>query len=127
MSNFAIKVQYVAERQKLDLKKAHGKGLVGEKFVMDALSTKYLHWSYEQERRVFDRIHGRAKIGGLYFCDFDDNIKLQSVYIGARSKVPSKEVTVALGALTKTVQIHTTRLAFQTYEVCLQKSFKLQK
>jgi hypothetical protein len=125
--DYAIKVKYVTERIKLDLKKAHGAGQVAEQFVIDALSTKYIHWVYEQERRVFHRIHNRTPVGGLYFCDFDENIKLHSVYIGCRSKVTGVQVADALGALAKTVQVHTTRLAFQTYEVCLQQSLKLQK
>jgi hypothetical protein len=127
LENQTTKVQYVDARLKLDFVKDVKLGSVGEKFVHDALSRKFVHWAYEEERRLFTRLDTRSAIGGLYFFDFEADLALKHVYISPRSKVTSAEVFDALGDLAKTVQVHTTRLAFQTYEVCLQRSLKLQK
>lgn len=124
---FAQQVRYVTERPRIALLKERKAGTLNETFMTKVLCTKYIHWQYEQEWRLFLPIDSREKVNGLFFEGFGSDIELAKVFIGPLSTTTSAEITEALGDLAKRVQINTTRLGFQTYEVRLQKSFRLQK
>lgn len=124
---FPQKVSCVSERRRLDLQKDYAAGLLNTDFIIEALSSKYLHWQYEQEWRLFLGIQDRESIDGLYFESFGTDMALKKVFIGAMSDLSSVEIKAALGSLSKTVQIITTRLSFHNYEICIQKELKRQK
>jgi len=90
-----------------------------------ATHTKFKHWEYEQERRVFVTLND-ADENGRFFKDFDKEIVLREFIIGARSKLTSAEVKEAQGD-NGSIDIITTRLAFNSYKIVRQKRSDLQK
>lgn len=58
------------------------------------LNTKFSHWSYEKEWRIFADL--KENIDGLYYYDFSDNsnsvLKLKEVIIGLRSNLTPVEI-----------------------------------
>ncbi len=74
------------------------------------LSTKFSHWSYEKELRIFiplDRkdIFGlnSKKIDDLYYLEFSDKLELKEVIVGVRFFINPDEIKAGQ-KLTKVVQ-----------------------
>ena len=62
----------------------------GRKFMMKCLSTKFSHWSYEEEYRVFVGLN--TQHNGLYFMDYSDELILKQVIAGLNSSVLRSEI-----------------------------------
>jgi hypothetical protein len=60
------------------------------------LSTKFKHWEYEQEVRIWVQLSDEED--GLYYCDFGERLKLVEVVAGANCTVPRNAIVRALGA-----------------------------
>lgn len=93
--------------------------------VMKFLYTKYAHWRYEKEVRCFITLEDKDPENGLYFADFNDNRRLTTVIVGARSRIKKADVYGALGDLAPTVETFKARLAFKTFRVVRQNDAKL--
>jgi len=65
--------------------------------------------------------------GGLYFFDFNDQVRLREVIVGAESDVYRAEVLSALGEAAEGIRIRKARLAFKTFEVVEQRRQYLWK
>jgi hypothetical protein len=63
--------------------------------VNKVLFTKYEHWAYEEEIRVWGPLQNEEN--GLHFFEFDDKLKLVEVIIGAKSTVTERSIVRALG------------------------------
>lgn len=63
--------------------------------MQQILFTKYEHWAYEQEIRVWALLQNEEN--GLHYLEFDDKLKLVEVIMGARSTVTERSITRALG------------------------------
>ena len=89
---------------------------VGKQFITQLLTTKFAHWSYEDEFRFF---MSRTTIepDGLAYIDFSEHIKLSEVLIGARCDLAEADVSAALGEHSASVAIHKVREAFRSFEV----------
>jgi hypothetical protein len=83
------------------------------------LFTKYSHWSYEEEVRLFANLD--TKVGGLYFKNFDDSFTLAEVQVGYHSDVTRSEISQALGHLESSVDVFKVRPAFQSFEMVRNK------
>ncbi len=81
------KVKYVAERlarETLDQPDCNEK----------LLTTKFNHWSYEQERRlIIDLNSNSINGGGLRFEDFNEDMALKEVYIGCKSELEFSNIS----------------------------------
>jgi hypothetical protein len=86
--------------------------------------TKYDHWAYESEWRVFLRVSEPDPVTNFYFEPFSDNIHLREVIIGARSTITSDRIRKIAPV---DIKIQTARLAFSKFEVTQQKAKLLQK
>lgn len=64
-------------------------------FVRKVLFTKFSHWRYEDEIRVWRSV--KDPPSPLNFVDFCENLKLVEVIVGARSTVTKQAVIQALG------------------------------
>src|SRR3954449_3521111 len=95
-----------------------------ERHMLAMLSTKYLHWQYEQEMRVFTNLQERDRETGLYFAGFSEHLELREVIVGHRSDLRRDELRDAIGDLTTRVKVHKARLAFNTFTVVRQRSEK---
>jgi hypothetical protein len=93
--------------------------------IMKWLSTKYAHWRYESEGRVFVPLNRTERRGGLHFVKLGETVILKTVIVGARSEVTRQEVSSALGDLAASVEAFKARLAFGTFKVVRQKNDEL--
>ncbi len=73
------------------------------------LYTKYLHWQYEDEYRVWLELSTCTKESFLgremFFQSFSDHLVLREVVIGARSCLTREQVSKALGGHTVGVEV----------------------
>lgn len=123
-----IKVQYRSKRGKVDIEavvKAGGED--EQRMMLEALSTKFIHWRYEHEQRLFTGLdHNTVTDAGLYFVDFGPSLVLRQVIVGAKSDITRAEVTEALGDMAD-VETFKARLAYQTFRVVKNQNAKLWK
>ena len=121
------KVEYDTERTIEETKKLIKDRTTDLKGVTRMLSTKFKHWEYEAEWRAYLNLHKKDPVTGLYFYNWTDSIKLTGVLIGAESKVKRADVTAVLRELASDVELLNMRLAFTSFDVCLQNDKTLWK
>lgn len=83
-------------------------------------ATKYRHWSYEEEMRMFVHIRGSDRSVPL-FREFDDELILAEVIIGARCPVTPAHMVLFLDNLAPSVDVYKARLAFKCFRVVRQR------
>lgn len=93
--------------------------------LMRFLFTKYSHWRYEAEVRMFVNLRDIVPENGLYFGQFADELRLVTVIVGAQSNVTRLALRDALGDLAPSVKVLKARLAFRTFRVVRQRQEKL--
>jgi Protein of unknown function (DUF2971) len=93
---------------------------VGERFLEDVLSTKFSHWRYEQEMRLFVQLDSSTEQDGLYFYNFSSDLALSEVVVGSLSTVSRRELSDALGDVSDTTVCRKARLAFRSFKVVEQ-------
>lgn len=79
--------------------------------------TKYDHWSYEKESRVFGTLGTPDSDTGLYFKGFDNDIELKEVTVGYQSKISRRDLDDCLGGLVGLVETYKVRPAFNSYNM----------
>ena len=85
---------------------------------VDQLSrTKFDHWWYEDEMRVFVKLDDKVKESGLYYYPFDDSVVLREIVLGPRCTLPMKSIEALVASFVPTVRIVQSRLAFSAFEV----------
>jgi hypothetical protein len=82
------------------------------------LLTKFKHWEYEQEYRVY--IELEEQVDGFFFSDFSDQLKLEQVIVGDRSNITRDQVSGVLGELESDVEAFKARAGFTKFEVVKQ-------
>jgi hypothetical protein len=82
-------------------------------------TTKFSHWSYENEFRGVIRLK-EADSRGLYFFHFGENLELREVIVGPNCTISRAEVREALNGLDE-VECFSSRLAFGSYRVVRQQ------
>jgi Protein of unknown function (DUF2971) len=90
------------------------------------LSTKFSHWKYEAEWRIFAGFD-TPDVRGNYFIDFSDQLKLVGVIVGPRSKVSRDELRRAFkfAKLNPAPTAFKSRLAFKSFRVVKQRAESL--
>lgn len=124
---FLMQVQYQSKLHPDLVTAARGKSAEGESAVLKLLSTKYSHWRYEREVRMFVDLENHNKEGDLYFYNFDEDLKLTDAIVGARSEITRHQLTEALGDLSQSVITTKARLAFRSFNVVRQRKASLWK
>jgi hypothetical protein len=124
-----VPVQYRPKRLRPDpqaIKEMAAEGPAAHAMMLKLVTTKFSHWRYENEHRLFVQLEEKnAK--GLYFCDFSDKLSLQEVIVGCIPTITRAEVSRALGRKAKEVAVVKARLAFQSFRVVRQKRNALWK
>lgn len=77
--------------------------------------TKYEHWRYEEEIRIWATLNERS--GNYYFYDYGDTVRLVEVIVGAGSSVSERKILQALGQYRSGVRILKARLAYDAFRV----------
>ena len=88
----------------------------GKDLMMKILATKFSHWSYEKEYRVFTPLENE-EIDGLYYINFSDQLKLSEVIVGVRSCVTRAQIEDALGEVAGSVEVFKVRADFRAFVV----------
>jgi len=88
--------------------------------IKDMLATKFDHWKYETEISSFLALPVPDD-KGLYFAEFDKNIVLREVVVGAHSEVTTKQVIEACKNRYNP-KIRHARLAFNSFRVVEQRN-----
>lgn len=116
------KVRYTTMRLNAQVEVIEGGGADAQREMLKVLSTKYKHWSYESEVRLFTRLQDRDPDTNLFFADFSRQMTLKEVIVGPLSTITPDELRQALGHLARRVQVYKARLAFKTYTVTRQRN-----
>ncbi|ATC93492.1 DUF2971 domain-containing protein [Pseudoalteromonas tunicata] len=112
------KIDYVGER-------FHLPQIPKEDDMKRLLETKYSHWSYEQEHRLWDEL--KNKEGAHYFRYFDKDLLLKQVIVGHKSDITRDELNTALGSLTSECETFKARPAYNTFDMVKQKDDRFWK
>jgi hypothetical protein len=84
-------------------------------FTRTALFTKFKHWEYEKEIRVWELLQNAED--GFNFVSFGENLRLVEVILGARSALGRAQILDVLGPLAKSVKIGKARAAYNQFEM----------
>jgi hypothetical protein len=91
------------------------------RLVDQLLSTKFSHWSYEDEYRLFtSRVSPEAD--GTHYLDFSGTLRLSKVIVGARCPLARAELAQELGDLADTVEVFKARPAFKSFKMVRQQN-----
>jgi hypothetical protein len=82
------------------------------------LWTKFDNWAYEEEIRIWASLDEHED--GIYYKDFDDNVRLKEVIAGARCTVPEHAFQRALKPFPSVKPVKA-RAGFKKFEVVLDK------
>ena len=111
-----FKVKYVRDRLPIN-------GGIDEKRMLEFLTTKFIHWAYEQEYRLFISLEDDED--GLYYADFSDNLKLRQIIVGCQSDVTRAELDAVIKGINSDIEIFKTRPAFRSFKIVRNKNDKL--
>ena len=89
--------------------------------------TKYAHWRYEREVRVFSNLSEIDRETGLYFADFSNDFRLREVIVGAQSNITRAELDHALGVFDGGIKTMKARLALKSFRVVRQRAEAMWK
>jgi hypothetical protein len=108
------------------MKEMEAEGPAAHEMMLNLVATKFSHWHYENEQRLFVELKDEDA-RGLYFCDFSGDLTLREVIVGSASTISRIELKRALGRSISGVTIFKTQLAFQSFRVIRQKPDSLWK
>jgi hypothetical protein len=120
ISGEMMKVAYTHKRLQPDFTALKNGGDAALAHMRRVIATKFSHWRYEDEYRLFVKLDAQDD-GGLYFADFSESIALKEVIVGSRSAITRSELGEALSGLTSNVVVRKGRLAFQSFKVVEQR------
>jgi len=95
-----------------------------EHFVQTLLYTKYSHWAYEEEVRVFVELDRRTIEGDSYFYPFSNDLHLSHVVLGPLCSVPIERVRDLVARTCGGVFVDKGRLAFKSFRVVQDERHK---
>ncbi|MCI0427560.1 MAG: DUF2971 domain-containing protein [Nitrospiraceae bacterium] len=93
--------------------------VLDEAFMKKLLFTKFSHWQYEQEYRVYVTLE--EDIDGLYYSEFSGQLTLKRVIVGDQSSITRAEVSGALVDLGTQVEVFKARAGFRSFDVVRNK------
>ncbi len=112
-----IYVRYDGKRLVHDLQGMLQAGTLDEEFMLRVLRTKFKDWEYEDEVRVFARLEEQDSDTKLYFKDFDGQLVLREVILGARCDQIEERLEAIPGAVDSNVKLICARLAFTSFRI----------
>jgi len=93
-----------------------------QQWIVDQLLyTKFTHWSYEDEYRLFTEKANREEDGN-YYLNFSSNLQLRKVLVGDRCPCTRLTLTDALGPSAAEVEVFKVRPSFQEFRMVKQKA-----
>lgn len=118
--HLAKPVTYSPKRLAVDRTAIEAQGAEAQAFMQAVISTKFSHWRYEDEVRLFVALKERDPDTRLWFSDFGPDLALREVIVGAACDVTRKELAEALGDLDPLVSRRKARLSFRRFAIVTQ-------
>ncbi len=115
--SYANKVTYQEKRIPTELESTEDPYRLDYKIGKSLLCTKFRHWQYEEEHRVFVKLDGAVKEGNLHFRSIDQNLQLAEVILGPQCSVSLKSVRQLTQTLHPKAVAFKARTAFKFYKV----------
>jgi hypothetical protein len=91
-----------------------------EEATSTLLSTKYKHWEYEKEVRVYTNLRESAE-NGLFFYPFDSTCALREVILGVRCSELIERVSELVRSIAPDISVKKARLDDQEFKVILDE------
>jgi hypothetical protein len=107
-------VRYVSDRLDFEIEKPWVMDKTDPR-VHECFLTKYDHWSYEEEVRLFGNLGIPDKKSGLYFYPFGEQVRLVEIFVGCASPVTRKKLLQNLGPQTADVKMYKVRPSFKRF------------
>jgi len=98
---------------------------IDEEMMVRILTSKFNHWRYEKEYRLFVDLDPDEEQNGFYFSDFSNELKLISVIVGGNADFSRGEIKKALGKDATNVEVFKSRPAFQSFSVVRNRNSRL--
>ena len=111
------RVQYKPDRLPLRFASGDPDQGLDPSFVRDLLLTKYVHWQYEDEVRVFVKLDPKMRENGSYFYAFGAGLALREVILGPLCELPIEAVRNAVRSAYDSASVTRARLAFKWFKV----------
>ncbi len=92
-------VTYTRARLKAELDSTVRRSQLDETFALKLLSTKFEHWCYEEELRIFTRLEQPDPVTKLYFRELDEQIQVRKIIAGPRCVVSKKTLQDAAAGI----------------------------
>ncbi|MDQ7051308.1 MAG: DUF2971 domain-containing protein [Enterobacterales bacterium] len=90
----------------------------------ETLTTKFKHWSYEEEHRLIIDIAAKVSQKGLFFEDFSDEMSLQEIYIGYQSDLSFSDIKSSYSSVENNVVVKHARPSFKDFRIVWDQSKK---
>lgn len=90
-----------------------------EKFVQGLLFSKFDHWQYEKEWRIYVRLQEQED--GIYYVGFNEKLALREVIVGHDSPFTRGQIGEALGSIAGDVTKFKARPGFTEFKVVRNK------
>lgn len=121
------KVVYTPRRILLDVDAAMKRGSFSLEDAYRLATTKFQHWMYEDERRVFVPLSDRLIVreGNLHFHPFDANMFVSGMVLGSASTLTSETIAEHL-QMGRSISVTRTRLAFNSFTIVRQKRQRVE-
>jgi len=117
---YIAKVNYHPERIVLNIDKKLSSGGLQESDIYNLLTTKFEHWRYEEEVRVFKRTSDCTLEKGRWFSEFGEAMELVGIVHGPLCQASEKKIASVLPK-GKSLNITKARLAFKSFSVVQNK------
>lgn len=102
-------------------------GMKAEKLAVmeQILSTKFAHWKYEDEVRVFVELRDPDPVTGFYYTEFSCQLTLKEVIVGSECDLTRAALIDAIGAQSSDIVMFKARPAFKTFKVVRNRNERL--
>ena len=118
-NEIAEEVTYVSDRMPLRFEGGDPMKGVESTYVRDLLTTKFVHWNYEGEVRVFVDLDESTSESGSYFYPFDEKLRLSQVILGPLCELPIGEIRSLVHSTYEDVAVFKASLAYKSFAVVL--------
>jgi Protein of unknown function (DUF2971) len=118
-------VTYTSSRLDWDAAAVFNDPQIGEPFIKRLLATKFAHWRYEQEVRLFLKLDQCILDEGKHFLSFSPEINLAEVLVGSACTLSRNDLSDALGQIGDYVVCRKARPAFRSFKVVEQRRASL--
>lgn len=91
-----------------------------EEDISELLVTKFSHWEYEEESRIFVKLG--VPENGLHYKSFSEDLELKQVIIGSNSDSTRRKIVENYGG-ENGIEIFKARAAFKSFKIVRNKAY----